>query len=140
MKKLCLLAVVGLFFLGCATFQHSEFIDADHLGATGKYHHETQGPVGTFFLAGVGAGVSGSAGGGGAGAISVTTGFTAPDPRNFARSVSMINYSKKLKSVKYDEISGVRSYEFEDPHAVATKEPSLSTQEYPPSFGRQPIQ
>jgi len=143
MKTLGLILMMGLLMAGCATFNHSEYIDADQPGcATGKYVNNSSGPNGSFIFAGAGAGWGGGAAGGfGAGALAVTTGPPNINACNFARSMAMINYSKRLKSVKYDEFGGVIEYEFEQPLTKKSGySPSISQPNLPPSFGHQPIE
>jgi len=139
MKKLYLFALVGLvglIFVGCTTFNHSEYIDADNYGATGKYEYTSQGTIGIFGLAGAGGGAGGGVGGGGAGVIFFSSDFREPDPRLFAKSITMVDLSKKLKKVKIDEAGNYREYEYVQPLAEAKPE---STSSPSPTFGREPI-
>jgi hypothetical protein len=145
MKILGLILAMGLLASGCATFQHSEFIDTDQLQgyASGRYNSSSSGPSGSFILGGAGGG--GSVGGGagfGGGAISVTSGPPEVSPYNFARSVAMINYSKKLKSIKYDVTGGIVEYEFDhQPLPKKTSyQPTIGRSHLPASFGHQPIE
>jgi hypothetical protein len=56
------------------------------------------------------------------------------DPMPFAKSIATVNYSKKLKSVKYDEFGGIYEYDFSDsPRAAMSKTPP------PPDFGYKPV-
>lgn len=145
MKNLGLILILLLLFSGCATFQHSEYIDTDQLAgyASGKYSLNTRGPNGSFALGGTGGGIGGGGGAGfGAGAIAVTSGPPEVTPYNFARAVAMINYSKKLKSIKYDETGGIVEYEF-DHQPLPTRsssQPTISRSKLPASFGHQPIE
>ena len=144
MKTLGLILIMGLLMAGCATFNHSEYIDANQQGyATGKYVNNSSGNNGSVILTGTGAGWGGSPGAGGLGVagIAVSTGPPDVNACNFARSVAMINYSKRLRSVKYDEFGGVIEYEFDRPHhrrshaAKVVSKPKL-----PASFGYQPVE
>ena len=144
MKILGLILVMGLLASGCASFQHSEYIDTDQLQgyASGRYNSSSSGPSGTFALGGAGGGIgSGGGGGFGGGAIAVTSGPPEITPHNFARSVAMINYSKKLKSIKYDETGGIVEYEFDhQPLPRRSGNPVVGRSNLPASFGHQPIE
>ena len=86
--------------------------------------------------------------------VQLSTGFgggwlcieTGPPPSgayDFARSIAMINYSKKLKSIKYDEFGGVIDYEFEAQPVSYLQTPPQApspTQPRRSSFGHQPIE
>ncbi|RJR34017.1 MAG: hypothetical protein C4567_16180 [Deltaproteobacteria bacterium] len=155
MKILCLMLVAGLLAAGCATFHHTESIDTDQHGVIyGKYNSDSSGRTGSIFLSGVGAGwetaaasrlVSGNPASGalGGAAIYAETGPPKVSPVNFARSIAMINYSKKLKSIKYDEFGGIVEYQF-DGQAQPTKKGSFhqtyGKSNVPRSFGHQPIE
>jgi len=85
------------------------------------------------------------AGGGGGGQVGVGAGAlglmvdssqSQGDPRYFARSVVMVDLTKKLKSIKVDECDGTREYEYVQPGYSSTKPQSS----LPSSFGHQPIQ
>jgi hypothetical protein len=137
--------VIGLVFSGCATFQRSEVIETDKLGgyASGTYRENSQGPSGTFSLLGAGGG--GGAGGIGMGGLGfgVSTGPIPSGNYNFAKSIAMINYSKKLQRVTYDEYGGVIDYEFAQmpmPSMKTTYEGSGTKSKLPSSFGHQPIE
>ena len=55
-------------------------------------------------------------------------------PSDFARAIAMINYSKKLKSIKYDEFGGVIDYEFEQqPLSYVQTTPQVQTTSQAPS-------
>jgi hypothetical protein len=58
------------------------------------------------------------------------------DPRYFARSIVMVDLTKRLKSIKVDEADGTREYEYVQPGSSSTKPQSS----LPSSFGHQPIQ
>jgi len=146
MRIMGLSLMLVLLFCGCASFQHSEYIDTDQLdgNASGKYTLNSSGPSGTFAIAGGGGGGIGSGGnsGFGAGALTVNSSPPAITPYNFARAVAMINYSKKLKSVKYDETGGIIEYEFDQkPLPRRSAYPAVSSQsKLPSSFGYQPVE
>lgn len=143
MKILGLILVLGLLASGCATYHHSEYIDTDQQGlASGKYSNSSSGPSGSFALAGAGGGVGSGGGGGlGFGAIAVSSSPPPVTPYNFARSVAMINYSKKLKSIKYDEDGGIVEYEFDNqPLPRRSSNPIVGRSNLPASFGHQPIE
>ena len=137
MKKLCVLAVVALILSGCARFQHSESIDVDRFGATGQYQDSRSGKLYKAALGGGG-------GGGGVGVaalggflFSLNSSQSQSDPTNFAKAIAMVDMSKKLKSVRYDEDTGIREYEFVQPLAQTEGKRSSNP---PPSFGRRPVQ
>ncbi len=148
MKILGLILVIGLLAFGCAraTFNHSEMIDTDQQGyAGGRYASNSQGPTGAVTIGASGAGAAGGgAGGGGFGAValSLETGPPKVTPYYFAKSIAMINYSRKLKSIKYDETGGIIEYEFErDPSAQRSSyRPVVGQTSLPSSFGHQPIE
>jgi hypothetical protein len=145
MKILGLILMVVLLLAGCATYQHSEYIDTDQLNgyASGKYSNSSSGPSGTFSIAGGGGGLgSGGNSGFGAGAMTINSSPPQITPYNFARAVAMINYSKKLKSVKYDEMGGIIEYEFDQtPLPGRSSRPAVSSQSrLPSSFGYQPVE
>ena len=64
-------------------------------------------------VGGSGFGAGAASAGFGAGWICVETGPPPSGALDFARAIAMVNYSKKLKSIKYDEFGGVIDYEFE---------------------------
>jgi hypothetical protein len=159
MKKLGLLMLISaLGVWGCVTVDNSTMVDADTTGyATGQYRDVRHGKVGDFGVFGTGAGGAASAastsaiaalttatsmssgsaashdsssgGGGGMLGLRVSPAPTQGNPLPFARSIAMINYSKKLTRVSYDD-SGLVNYEFGEPDRRAR----------PSSFGHQPIQ
>ena len=72
--------------------------------------------------------------------MTIKTGPPNSGAYQFARSIAMINYSKKLKSIKYDETGRIIEYEFD-------QRPLTQASAYPPaqsapqkSFGYQPVQ
>jgi len=147
MKILGLILVMALLGSGCATFNHSEYIDTDQLPgyAAGKYTLNSAGKTGSVLISGTGAGWGGSpgmAGGFGGAAIGVETGPPKGNALNFAKSVAMINYSKKLKSIKYDYMGGIVEYEFDhQPLPRRTSyQPVGGQSNLPASFGHQPVE
>jgi hypothetical protein len=144
MKLLGVVTVIALVCTGCTVSHRSEVIDTDKLSgyASGTYNAKSHGPSGKMVLggSGYGAGVNTSFGMVWA---SVETGPPPSGAQDFARAIAMINYSKKLKSIKYDEFGGVIDYEFEvqplsymktTPPQPGTKPPQRS------SFGHQPVE
>lgn len=145
---------------GCATIEHSTVVGTDaHGNATGEFRDVRHGCFNTVTIWGAGAGASDAASSAASAAIALTgTGLlangkrasdssasgaggmlgirispppTQGDPVPFARSIAMINYSKKLKKIRYDETGDILEYVFDD---------SPSRSEAPaPTFGRQPI-
>ncbi len=139
-----LIIVLAFAFLGCATFQRSEVIETDQLGgfASGTYRDNSSGRVGDVGLAGSGAGWAVGGGGGvGVAGIKLRTGPPPSGAVDFARAIAMINYSKKLKSVKYDQYGSVIDYEFEQTSlAPKNYRGSVSGPSLPSSFGHQPVE
>ena len=145
MRFFGLVMVIALVATGCTVSHRSEVIDTDKLGgyASGTYNDKSSGPTGRMALGGSGFG-SGAAGAGfGAAWMCVETGPPKSGSYDFARAIAMINYSKKLKSIKYDEFGGVIDYEFEaqplsymktTPQTPGTKPQRRS------SFGHQPVE
>jgi hypothetical protein len=159
MKKFgVLILITALGVCGCVTVDNSTLVDADTQGyASGQYRDVRHGKIANFGIFGGGAGSSAttsagallssltsatsiassssgfkndnSGNGGGMLGLRVWPAPTQGDPMPFARSVAMINYSKKLTRVTYDD-SGLVNYEFGE----ATQRPR------PISFGYQPIQ
>jgi hypothetical protein len=144
-KLLGIVIVIALVCSGCATFQRSEVIDTDKLGgqASGTYSNNSAGPSGKITLGGSGFGVGGAAAGFGMAWICAETGPPKSGAYDFARAIAMINYSKKLKSIKYDEYGGVIDYEFEQQPVSYMKttpqEPGTKLQRRS-SFGHQPVE
>ncbi len=149
MKRSGLIGVVLVIFLwasGCATVDHSVVIDTDKLDgyASGQYkdsHYGQMGEWGFWFLGGYNTSDSAS------GAKPLWfwpwgASKRESDPRNFARSIAIINYSKKLNTIKYDEASGIVEYEFEHKPILKKSgyQPAPSTSSLPSSFGYQPIE
>jgi len=160
MRKLTAIILVLALTGGCATIEHSTVVGTDPQGnATGEFRDVRHGCFNTVTLWAAGAGASDAASSAASAALAVTgagsllagrrssdssaTGAggmlgirispppTQGDPVPFARSIAMINYSKKLKKIKYDETGDILEYVFDD---------SPSRSEAPaPTFGRQPI-
>ncbi|MGB8991278.1 MAG: hypothetical protein WCD80_04410 [Desulfobaccales bacterium] len=131
--------IVGLLLVvpACATnFNHAEDINVDHFGATGSYHDSRSGSLCKMALFGGGGGGGGVGVGAGAFGLMVDSSQSQGDPRYFARSVVMVDLTKKLKSIKVDECDGTREYEYVQPGYSSTKPQSS----LPSSFGHQPIQ
>jgi len=145
MKLLGVVTVIALVCSGCTMSHRSEVIDTDKLGgyASGTYNARSQGPSGKMTMGGQDT-VGGAVGAGfGAGWICVETGPPKSGAYDFARAIAMINYSKKLKSIKYDEVGGVIAYEFEPMPASSMRtiqqEPETKRR-LPSSFGHQPVE
>jgi hypothetical protein len=145
MKIMTVITLAALMLSGCAQFQRSEVIDTDKLGgyASGEYRDNSSGPAGRMAIGGSGAGWGGSGAGFGVAWLGVETGPPPSGSYQFAKAIAMINYSKKLKSVKYDEYGGVIDYEFEQDPVSSKKisylEPATKSK-LPSSFGHQPVE
>jgi hypothetical protein len=145
MKIMAVIVVAALVLPGCARFQRSEAIDTDKLGgyASGTYSDRSSGHTGKVTIGGSAYGAGGAGAGFGAGWICGETGPPKSGSYDFARAIAMINYSKKLKSIKYDEIGGVIDYEFETMpvSSLKTAQPGPGAKpKLPPSFGHQPVE
>jgi len=138
MKLIALILGVMMVVPACATFQHSENISVDHFGATGNYRDSRSGALYKldFAASGVGSGVNF---GFGALGFRVDSSQSQSDPRYFARSIVMVDLSKKLRSVKVDECEGIREYEYVQP-MDRSESKSKSSSKLPSSFGHQPIE
>ncbi|MCL4503360.1 MAG: hypothetical protein M1438_16165 [Deltaproteobacteria bacterium] len=143
MKIVGLMVVTALLLAGCATFQRSEVIETDKLDgyASGNYRDNSGGNNGVFGIAGGGGGWSGGgAGGVGSAGMFVKTGPPNSGAYQFARAIAMINYSKKLKAIRYDQTGRIIDYEFDQrPLSQATVYPPAQ-RTVPQSFGYQPVQ
>lgn len=131
--------IVGLLLVvpACATnLNHAEDINVDHFGATGSYHDSRSGSLCKMALFGGGGGGGGVGVGAGAFGLMVDSSQSQGDPRYFARSIVMVDLTKRLKSIKVDEADGTREYEYVQPGSSSTKPQSS----LPSSFGHQPIQ
>ena len=143
MKTLALFLVVVLALSGCASVNRSQSIDSDQLEgyAAGKFQENVTGPSGSFALAGAGGGWGGAGGAVGAGALSVNSNIPPSGAYDFARAVAMINYSKKLRTVKYDEAYGIIEYEFDHkPLSSKVDYQSPAKAKLPSAFGHQPVE
>jgi hypothetical protein len=151
MRFLGVVILIALVFSGCATYQRSEVIDTDKLGgyAAGQYRDNSTGPSGKMVLGGSGFGAGGSGTGFGVAWIGVESGPPKSGAYDFARAIAMINYSKKLKSIKYDEYGGVLDYEFESqplsyvqttPQGQTTSQTPTTKLKRRSSFGHQPVE
>ncbi|HEX9884451.1 MAG TPA: hypothetical protein VGA79_10830 [Desulfobaccales bacterium] len=135
MKTLGLIVVIMLVFSGCATFNHSETLEVDHFGATGSYSDSRSGALYEAALYGAG-GAGGATVGLGAFGFCLRSNQSQSDPRNFARSVVMVDLSKKLKSIKVDDVEGIREYEYIQPLVKS----EVKSKNLPSSFGHQPVE
>jgi len=142
MKKVSLLFMIFLLLAGCASFHNSAVINTDAAGlATGQYSYSSSGPNGSFAIAGGGGGASGGGAGFGFGGMSVNTGPPPAEAYSFARSVATINYSTRLKNIKYDEAGGIIEYEFgPGPMSMRSDYPAPKGAKLPSAFGHQPIE
>ena len=145
MKLLGVVTVIALVCSGCTMSHRSEVIDTDKLGgyASGTYDSKSHGPSGRMAVGGSGYGAGGAGAGFGMAWASVETGPPPSGAYDFARSIAMINYSKKLKSIKYDEFGGVIDYEFEQQpvsYVKATPQEPKPRQQRRSSFGHQPVE
>jgi len=143
-KLLGVVIVIALFCSGCTISHRSEVIDTDKLGgnASGTYDAKSHGPSGKVALGGSGYGAGVNTGFGMAW-LCIETGPPKSGAYDFARAIAMINYSKKLKSIKYDEYGGVVDYEFEQMPVSSLKSVQQvpgAKPKLPPSFGHQPIE
>lgn len=137
-----MITALAVFLLGCATFQRSQVIDTDKLegNAAGTFREDSSGPNGSLDAAGSGAAWGGGGAMGVAG-INLRTGPPTNGALEFARAIAMINYSKKLTSVKYDQFGGVIDYEFDQtPLARSKYRDPATAPKLPSSFGHQPIE
>jgi hypothetical protein len=139
-----IIIALAVVLLGCATFQRSEVIETDQLGgfASGTYRDNSSGKVGSFGLVGSAAGWAAGGGAGlGAAGIGVNTGPPPSGALNFARAIAMINYSKRLKNVKYDQYGGVIDYEFDQTSLAPSRyRDPMTAPQMPSSFGHQPVE
>jgi len=145
MKLLGVVTVIALVCAGCTVSHRSEVIDTDKLGgyASGTYDDRSHGPSGKMMMGGSAWGAGANSNGFGAGWLSIETGPPPSGAMDFARAIAMINYSKKLKSIKYDEFGGVIDYEFEAQPLSYMKTTPLQTGTTPKrksSFGHQPVE
>ncbi len=142
MKIVGLMVVAALLLAGCASFQRAEVIETDKLDgyASGNYRDNSSGKTGTFDMVAGGGGGAGAAAGAGALSMNIRTGPPPSGAYQFARAIAMINYSKKLKSIRYDQTGRIIDYEFDQrPLSQATVYPPTQ-RTVPQSFGYQPVQ
>lgn len=138
MKILVLTLMAVLLVAGCATYNHSENIGTDARGnAVGTYSLSSQGSNGNFSLiGGYGYGGSGEEGGGfGFGFPAFHSAPPQISAYSFARAIAMINYSNRLKTIRYDEAGGVLEYDFGQGPIASSAQGGLNQ-----SFGHQPVQ
>jgi hypothetical protein len=156
--------ILAMGVWGCVSVDHTTVVDADHSGyANGQYRDVRSGKVCDVSIYGGGAAASAastatglvtsniltaasaattlsspsnsSSSGGGGGLVGIRIRPPAQgDPMPFAKAIATINYSKKLKNISYDEISGQVNYQFGEPDTRLDTRPRSST------FGHQPIQ
>lgn len=145
MKLLGVVIVIALVCSACTISHRSEVIDTDKLGgyASGTYNSKSQGPSGKLTAGGSAYGAGAASTGFGGGWISIETGPPPSGALDFARAIAMVNYSKKLKSIKYDEYGGVMDYEFEQQplsYVKTTPTEPKPTRQRRSSFGHQPVE
>ncbi len=145
MKKLALVLIIAMAFCACATVDRSVIIDTDKTDsyASGQYRDSHYGQLGTwgFWFLGGYSGPDAATSSGPPWFVPCAVSRANSDPTKFARSIAMINYSKKLKSIKYDETEGIIEYEFEHkPIGKVGYQPSVTKPTLPSSFGHQPIE
>ncbi|MGA7564136.1 MAG: hypothetical protein WBW55_13090 [Desulfobaccales bacterium] len=131
---------VGLAFSGCANVDHRVVIDTDKTNsfAAGQYSDSRSGQMGGwgFWVFGGGAGD--------------TFPSWSPwsvkqadsDPERFARAIAMINYSKRLSAIRYDQTGGVLEYDFNQAPTGRQSRAPLTSGEggLSQSFGHQPVE
>lgn len=133
MKKLGLVLALIMPFAGCVTVDHSEVIRTEANGlASGEYRDVRTGTLANVEFGALGGAASsmgatsaqilasvarsGPAMGAGGGALGfrVKPAPAQGDPTLFARSIAIINYSKRLAKIDYDEAGDIIKYEFND--------------------------
>jgi hypothetical protein len=133
MKNLGIMLAIILPLAGCVTVDHSEVIRTEANGlASGEYRDVRTGTLANVEFGALGGAASsmattstavlnalvrsGPAMGAGAGAIGfrVKPAPAQGDPTHFARSIAIINYSKRLAKIDYDEAGDIIKYEFND--------------------------
>jgi hypothetical protein len=169
MQKIALFLSILIGLTGCVSLDNAMVIDApqDELAsASGQFRDARSGLIynlsgwgtgagasaassalsGILSLTGIGsAGLSGSSasGSGGLGAMGfkISPPPTQGDPLPFARAIATINYSKKLKSITYDQFGGVIDYEFAQAPVAQSRRSDLGTvPKLPSAFGYQPVE
>jgi hypothetical protein len=139
MRALGLILVLFLLCSGCAKVNHSESLTVDHFGATGTYQDSRTGSLYKAALAGGGAGAGVDVAAGAVGFF-VDSSQGQSDPRNFAKAIVMVDLDKKLKSIKVDEVEGIREYEYIQPMVKSEYKSTRPQSSLPSCFGRQPIE
>jgi|GEM_PF-4103333 len=140
---LFLAMIIGVAASGCATVNHTENFDVDQYGATGSYYHHSFGPSYKMaFAAGGGGSGTGVGSGAGAGGLGFMIDNTHPqsDPRYFAKSVVMLDLSKKLTKVTVDDVTGIREYEYAQPAARGGYKSSAARSAPPSAYGYKPVE
>ncbi len=171
MKKISwLILILALGVWGCVSVDSTTVIDTDKDGyAGGQFRDVRNGKVADVSLFGGGAAAtaasggsallagiattagtalaggakntSSSGGGGGMFGLHIRPGPSQGDPVPFAKSVAMINYSKRLKAIKYDEAGGIIEYEFAPgPMSMRSEYPAPKPAKLSSSFGHVPIE
>jgi len=145
MKIMAVIVVAALAFPACARFHRSEAINTDNSSAyaSGTYSDRSSGHNGSVAIGGAGYGAGGAGVGFGTAWMRGETGPPPSGAYEFAKAIAMINYSKKLKSITYDEFGGVIDYEFEQqPVSYVKATPQVSGQKLKrrSSFGHQPVE
>ncbi len=113
MKTLSLMMIMVVGLSGCMSVQHAEIIDTDKDGyASGQYRDVRSGSVCNLGFGGFGMGSGVNLGVGSFGAL-ISPAPAQGDPTPFARSIAMINYSRKLTKLKID-YDGIVDYEFSE--------------------------
>ncbi|MFZ0052679.1 MAG: hypothetical protein WAK96_12970, partial [Desulfobaccales bacterium] len=115
-----------------------------HGNAVGAYSLSSQGSNGDFSLiGGYGYGGLGENGGGfGFGFPAIHAAPPQITPYSFARAIAMINYSNRLRSIKYDEAGGILEYDFEKGPIGRQSSASTTTggAGQAQSFGHRPVE
>lgn len=155
---LLFLILLSLGVWGCVTVDHTTLIDTDKDGyANGQFRDVRNGRLADVTLfGGGGAGSAGSslaaylplaatssAASAGAGmfGLGIRPAPSQGDPVPFAKSIAMINYSKRLQSIKYDEMGGIIEYEFgPGPMSMRSESPAPKGAKMPSAFGHQPVE
>lgn len=145
MKIISLIGVIlamglALAFSGCANVDHHVIIDTDKTDsfAAGQYSDSRSGQMGAwgFWVLGGGAGDTMPSWS----PWSVKQGDS--DAVAFARAIAMINYSKRLNTIKYDQTGGVLEYDFNQAPIgrQSSAPPTTGEAGLSKSFGHQPVE
>ncbi len=115
---------------------------AASLAGTALLSSVTNGVGSRTLSAGANSGSSNSSSGGGGGMVGlrIHPAPTQGNPLPFARSIAMINYSRRLSSIKYDESGGIIEYEFNTEPMSMRSECAPPKAQEPSAFGHQPIE